>query len=111
MQEADRGLAGRAVRTRGDEVVSRRRRRFTTGEFLALCAPLGLEHAGQAVDDHIEEAADQEPEQRRAGGEQQRVDGVDGGVDEHHIPVSSRFPKATVFATMLSLVHELRVTG
>ena len=111
MQQADGGLAGRAVRSRHEQVVGGPRRGVTPREFLALCAPLGLEHAGQAVDDHIEEAADQEPEQRCAGGEQHRVDGVDGGVDEHHIPVSSRFPKVTVFATMVSLVHELRVTG
>ena len=37
--------------------------------------------------------------------------GMDGSLDQHHIPASSRFPRAALFATMGSVVHEPRIPG
>jgi hypothetical protein len=67
----DLHTAGRAARTRHDEIETplRQIRRGRLGEFGALCTPLAFHHDGQAIDDYVDETADQERESECDGDE------------------------------------------
>ena len=66
MDGLDRRLASGAGRARHDEAEPWRGRRFPTREFVALPSPLPVEDDRRAMDDHVQEAADEQP-QNEAG--------------------------------------------
>src|SRR5450755_5190512 len=72
LERADAVTACRALRSRNEKVVARRRYRTLcrlAGKLRALFPPPPFEHSRKAVDDDVQEAADAQPE--------------DGDDDEH----------------------------
>jgi hypothetical protein len=58
-----------AARTRSDQIESRGLFRLFPGHLGAFRHPLMLEHLGKAVDDHVKEAANQQPKQAAKTGD------------------------------------------
>src|SRR5215470_320184 len=74
LQRRDGCLAAGACRSRHRQVkgFSRLRRRSSLGVLRTLLSPLPLEHDRQTIDDHVQKAADREPDQYRGGKAERR---------------------------------------